>query len=67
MPKNKPIKIIGLSHKIYKKNGGRFGAIQVLFSNGCNSPVLLSENENAEGLTKTDIDFSKIKTIKGTE
>ena len=48
MPKNKPIKVIGFNYKVSSMpDCKRFGAIQVLLSNGCNSPVFLSKKQDS--------------------
>ena len=62
MPRDQPIKAAGFK---WKKNGNYIGAFQVIISNGCNSPVFLAKNQNADNLEEVKI-TTLVKKIRGT-
>ena len=70
MPKDKPIQAVGFKWKENKNNGGNnggnIGGIQVMYSNGCNSPVLLGKNQTADDLKEIKI-TTEVKKIRGSE
>ena len=47
MPKDKNIQAVGFK---WKNRGSYIGGIQVIMSNGCNSPVFLGKGMNADAL-----------------
>ncbi len=64
MLKNMPIKVKDLK---YNKTGYRFGAFQLILSNGTSSPVFIAKTCNGENLQSFDIkDYSDIKRGKGS-
>ena len=63
MPKDKPIQAVGFKWK--KRVGGYIGGIQVIMSNGCNSPVFLGKGMNADDLQEVKI-TPQVKKIRGT-
>ena len=62
MPRDQPIKAVGFK---WKKNGSWIGAFQVIMSNGCNSPVFLGKNQNADNLEEVKI-TPQVKKIRGS-
>ena len=62
MPKDKPIQAIALKWKLYKYC---IGGIQVMYSNGCNSPVFLGKKQAADNLQEIKI-TTEVKKIRGT-
>ena len=63
MPKEKPIQAVGFK---WKKDGDLIGGIQVIMSNGCNSPVFLGKTQNADNLQEVKI-TPQVKKIIGTK
>ena len=62
MPKDKPIQAVGFK---WKENGNYISGIQVIMSNGCNSPVFLGKTQNADNLQEVKI-TPQVKKIRGT-
>ena len=62
MPKDKIIQAVGLK---WQKKGNYICAIQVVMSNGCNSPVFLGMEINADNLQEVEI-TPQVKRIRGT-
>jgi|LakMenE01Jun11ns_1017448.scaffolds.fasta_scaffold5036981_1 hypothetical protein len=52
MPKDKLIQVVGFK---WKNRGSYICAIQVIMSNGCNSPVFLGKGMNADDLKEVKI------------
>ena len=63
MPRDQTIKATGFK---WKKKGNYIVAFQVIMSNGCNSPVFLSKNQNADNLEEVKI-TPQVKKIRGTQ
>ena len=65
MPLNVQLKIKELKYNIY---GTRFGAFQVILTNGTSSSVFIAKGYNDQGMKSIDIkDYSLIKRVKGSE
>ena len=62
MPKDKPIQAIGFK---WKQDRTFICGIQLIMSNGCNSPVLLGKNQNVSDLKEVKI-TPQVKKIRGT-
>jgi hypothetical protein len=62
MPMDKPIQAVGLK---WKQSRSYIRGIQVLMSNGCNSPVFLAKYDKADNLQEIKI-TSQVKKIRGT-
>ena len=65
MPTDQPVQVVKLR---WKKSSycDCFGAIQVVLSNGIESPVFLAENQTADNLTEVPINACNIARIRGT-
>jgi hypothetical protein len=47
-----------------RSGGTRIGALQIHFSDGTTSPIFLAKNETEDNLTRTEIPFTQIHSIK---
>ena len=66
MPADKPIQVAKLRWKKNSNNSSYFGAIQVVLSNGVESPVFLGQTQTAQDMIEVPI-TPAIRKIRGTQ
>ena len=66
MPLNQPVRAVKLRWKNNRQNADYFGAIQVVLSNGVESPVFFGRTQNADNLREIALS-PEIKKIRGTK